>query len=85
MVSLFARKIKGNSAGQSPQYLEHQYEEIVTKMEVVQVLVEFLLLVQVTLRTIGLDDLSPHLLNQCAHELGAPLTTVFSVFFQENT
>lgn len=67
MVSLFTRKIKGNNAGQSPQRLEHQYEETFTKMEVVQALVEFLLLVQVTLMTIGPDDLSPNLLNQCAH------------------
>ncbi len=69
----------------SPPLLEQQCRETVTKVEVTQGLVEHLLQGLDVQKATGPDNISPHVLKQCARELAVPFTTVFSACFPENT
>ena len=84
LANLFSAKMKVEAPRQPPPRLEQQCEETVHKVEVTQAQVEHILRGLDTKKATGPDDVSPHLLKQCARELSVPLTTVFTACPQEN-
>ncbi|XP_063884696.1 uncharacterized protein LOC135113371 [Scylla paramamosain] len=85
LATLFAGKMEVDDPERSPPLLEQQCRETVTKVEVTQGLVERLLQGLDVQKAAGPDNISPHVLKQCARELAVPLTTVFSACLWENT
>ncbi|XP_063876819.1 uncharacterized protein LOC135109359 [Scylla paramamosain] len=85
LATLFAGKMEVDDPERSPPLLEQQCRETVTKVEVTQGLVERLLQGLDVQKATGPDNISPHVLKQCARELAVPLTTVFSACLWENT
>ncbi|XP_063888878.1 uncharacterized protein LOC135115794 [Scylla paramamosain] len=85
LATLFAGKMEVDDPERSPPLLEQQCRETVTKEEMMQGLVERLLQGLDVQKATGPDNISPHVLKQCARELAVPLTTVFSACLWENT
>ena len=85
LAALFAEKMRVEAPQHPPPRLDQQCEKTVTEVEVTQPQVKRLLQQLDTKKATGPDDVSPHLLKQCASELSAPLTSVFSACLRENT
>ncbi|XP_063875034.1 uncharacterized protein LOC135108190 [Scylla paramamosain] len=85
LATLYAGKMEVDDPERSPPLLEQQCRETVTKVAVTQGLVERLLQGLDVQKATGPDNISPHVLKQCARELAVPLTTVFSACLRENT
>ena len=84
LANLFTERMKVEVPHQPPPRLEQQRKETVTKMEMTQTQVKQLLRGLDTKKATSPDNVSLHLLKQCAQELSVLLTIVVTACLREN-
>ena len=81
---LFATKMMVRHPERPPPRLTPECDQTVTSVEITRGHVEQLLRATDTRKATGPDNVSPHVLKKCAHELSGPLTMIFNACLREN-